>query len=83
MKVNVNFAILHLYVGEKKLLRPMDDELTIPKDFYNFDSGEHFRTCIQCERDLLESGLTYMIEKSIRKYPGMSATESVPTADAP
>ena len=55
----------------------MDENKPIPKDFLEFETGEHFKRCIQCECDLLEEGTRYIIERSIRRYPGMKASDVV------
>jgi len=49
----------------------------IPKEFYSFDTGKLFSECMICGRDLLTSGVTYMIEKSIRRYPDLDASETI------
>ena len=41
----------------------------IPNEFFSFETEEPFRTCIECDRDLREKGLNYVVEKAIRNYP--------------
>ena len=48
----------------------------IPPLFYSFESGEPFRRCIECEKELDEN-CDYVIEKAMRKYDGYSAQDCV------
>ena len=49
---------------------------SIPPLFHSFESGDMFRTCIECERDLDEK-CDYVIEKAIRTYPGFEAKDVI------
>ena len=53
----------------------MDNINKIPKDFYSFDTGEPFKSCLMCNRDLLVDGQIYVIERSIKTYPGTTAMD--------
>ncbi|MFM9076134.1 MAG: hypothetical protein ACKORJ_11305 [Bacteroidota bacterium] len=46
----------------------------IPKIFRDSSTGEPFRSCLMCERNLAE-GVDYVIEKSIRNLPSPARTE--------
>ncbi|MEM7035593.1 MAG: hypothetical protein AAF570_01365 [Bacteroidota bacterium] len=39
----------------------------IPKMFHSFLTGQPFTQCIVCERNLLEPGVQYMVEKAVKK----------------
>ncbi|MEQ9423907.1 MAG: hypothetical protein RJQ09_05785 [Cyclobacteriaceae bacterium] len=49
----------------------------IPKEFYSFESGEPFRNCKMCDRDLTGPSSHYVIEKAIKKYTGYKAWDVV------
>ena len=48
-----------------------NSEPNIPNEFYNFDSGQPFSTCLVCNESLLDPPKQYMVEKTIRRYPEM------------
>ncbi len=48
-----------------------EDGDKIPTEFYSYDSGQPFESCIQCGIDLLNSGITYVVEKSVKRYPDL------------
>lgn len=55
-----------------------DDSLdNIPEEFYSFNTGEPFDKCSDCERNLLEPGVIYVIEKAIRQYEGYTAKDVI------
>ncbi|MGE9293575.1 MAG: hypothetical protein ACQKBW_08180, partial [Puniceicoccales bacterium] len=43
------------------------DFYPVPKVFYSFETGEAFRSCTLCERDLFATDTRYIIEKAFRK----------------
>ena len=45
----------------------------IPESFHSFGTGQPFKSCLVCEKNLTTSGLPYFIEKAYRKYPGYKA----------
>lgn len=49
----------------------------IPEEFKNFSTGAHFSQCIECDKDLLQSGEEYFIEKAIKTYPGFKAKDII------
>jgi hypothetical protein len=51
--------------------------IDIPEIFYSFDTKKPFCNCIVCERDLMEIGTHYFVEKSIKKYPNSTATDVI------
>ena len=52
-------------------------DIKIPKLLHTHESGEPFRECIICNRDLMKGGTTYFIEKAFRQYPGYGARDVV------
>ena len=48
----------------------------IPPLFYSFESGDLFKKCIECEREL-DDQCDYVIEKAMRTYPGYKATDVI------
>ncbi|TDI64697.1 MAG: hypothetical protein E2O88_11080 [Bacteroidetes bacterium] len=51
--------------------------IEIPKEFHSYSKGGLFERCIMCDRNLLESGEHYMIEKAIKSYPDYSAKDVI------
>jgi len=49
----------------------------IPKILHSYATDEPFTNCIDCDKHLLEDGVTYMVEKAIKQYikDGYSAQE--------
>ncbi len=47
----------------------------IPDEFYSMNTGAPFDKCLDCERNLLEPGVFYVIEKAIRQYPNFTAKD--------
>lgn len=57
---------------------PERDQLKpIPEEFYSFSSGKPFIECISCNKELIQSGEPYVIEKAIRKYKGYKAQDVI------
>jgi len=52
-------------------------EEKIPEEFFSMDTGKPFETCMDCNRNLLEPGVFYVIEKAIRQYPGFTAKDVI------
>ena len=52
-------------------------DIKIPKLLCTHESGEPFRECIICHRDLMKNGTSYFIEKAFRRYPGYAAQDVV------
>lgn len=47
----------------------MDSQLSsIPEDFYSFETGQPFESCLVCKADLLAGDVDYFVEKAIRNY---------------
>ena len=53
------------------------DYIDIPIEFYSFDSKSKFKNCIECDKELLEDGADYFIEKAVKKYEGFSAHDVI------
>lgn len=51
--------------------------VTIPPILYAAMDQAPFRHCIQCEKELLESGSTYFIEKAFRQVPAYGSRETI------
>ena len=49
----------------------------IPTEFFSDVTGKEISNCIQCEKFLLKQGTTYLIEKSIKRYPNSDATSTI------
>lgn len=49
----------------------------IPAEFFSFETGQLFRHCIECDRNLLEDGCEYLIERAIRNYRGYRASDVI------
>ena len=56
-------------------ITPGEERLSIPKEFHSYDTGKPFSNCIICNRDLLASYTPYIIEKSIKRYADLNATD--------
>ncbi|ALI99579.1 hypothetical protein [Rufibacter tibetensis] len=41
----------------------------LPPELYCVASGQPFHSCITCECDLLQDGVSYVLEKAVRFYP--------------
>jgi hypothetical protein len=47
----------------------MDSQpMSIPEDFYSFETGQPFESCLVCKADLLAGDVDYFVEKAIRNY---------------
>ena len=49
----------------------------IPEEFLSYETGEPFKSCKVCDRDLTDPSTHYIIEKAIRRYPGYEAYDVV------
>ena len=49
----------------------------IPPIFYNEVTGAPFSHCMVCERELLESGASYMIEKAVKRHPEFDVSDTL------
>ena len=49
----------------------------ISNAFYSDDTGSLFQSCIECEKELIESSEHYFIEKAIRRYPNSTETLTI------
>lgn len=54
---------------------PAFNVIEIPGIFYNINTGAPFEKCLVCDRDLLEEGVQYVIEKAIKKYPSFGSED--------
>ncbi len=52
-----------------------EDQNPIPKTFFQHSGASAFRNCVACKRDLHAGDCDYMIEKAIRKFPSVEASE--------
>lgn len=46
---------------------PIEEHIPVPHEFHSFESGEPFKTCMVCQKNLLEDGQIYFIEKAFQK----------------
>lgn len=51
--------------------------IEIPQKFHSDLTGKPFDKCMMCEKDLLENGVQYRIEKAIKKYPDSNAFSTI------
>jgi len=49
----------------------------ISDEFHSFESGEPFKNCKMCDKDLTAPDTHYLIEKAVRKYTGYKAWDVV------
>ncbi|MCB0491568.1 MAG: hypothetical protein KDC93_04045 [Cyclobacteriaceae bacterium] len=56
-------------------MSPSDYKLSIPKEFFNSETKEPFRTCMMCNQSLAEK--QYMVEKAIKNYPSLGTKEII------
>jgi len=49
----------------------------IPEIFYSTESGKPFEICMDCERNLVEADLDYVIEKAVKRYPDYNTTDTI------
>ncbi len=49
----------------------------IPKSFHNFDTGQLFERCIDCDTFLLDGQTEYFVEKAIKSYKNFTATDVI------
>lgn len=49
----------------------------IPSVFYSTETGKLFKRCADCERDLIENDLDYVIEKAVKRFPEYKATDTI------
>jgi hypothetical protein len=56
-------------------MSPSDSKLSIPKEFFNSETKEPFRTCMMCNQSLAEK--QYMVEKAIKNYPSLGTKEII------
>jgi len=54
-----------------------EHKILIPNAFYSDATGTLIERCVHCDRYLLEAGTHYMIEKSIKNYPNLNATDTI------
>ena len=54
-----------------------DTPREIPKEFYSFESDSPFTHCIECERNLHDSNVSYVVEKAIRNYPEFKTSDTI------
>lgn len=51
--------------------------MEIPVIFQSDLTGKPFPNCVQCEKELLCSGVEYLVEKAIQSYPGSSVRATI------
>jgi hypothetical protein len=49
----------------------------IPPLFYSVETGGPFCNCLTCNKHLLDDGTSYVIEKSIKRYPELNTQEVI------
>lgn len=52
-------------------------KIEIPKRFYSDSAGEPFKQCQVCGRSLHAPGVTYVVEKAMKNYPGYDFCSTV------
>ncbi|MDC1067771.1 hypothetical protein OAQ99_01285 [Candidatus Kapabacteria bacterium] len=51
--------------------------IEIPDEFHSFETKKPFTNCVVCEKNLIEIGIHYFVEKSVKKYPNSSAFDII------
>jgi hypothetical protein len=51
--------------------------IAIPSAFHATATGAPFETCIACQTPLLQRGVSYVVEKAIRRYPEFDMEDTV------
>lgn len=49
----------------------------LPTEFHSHTTGEPFKKCISCEKNLLDPPIPYVIEKAVKKYEGYKAFDVI------
>lgn len=59
-------------------MEEQEDGLTpIPSNFHSFSSNGPFTRCLDCDKELVESGSQYVIERAIKNYQNFEAQDVV------
>lgn len=51
--------------------------IPIPKIFWSDLTSKPFESCVMCEKNLLENGEQYLIEKALKGYRGVATTSTI------
>lgn len=51
-------------------------EQSIPQDFFSYETGEPFRRCIECDKNLMD-GQPYLIEKAFKNHVEYGVRDTV------
>jgi hypothetical protein len=46
---------------------PVNEHIPVPEEFHSFEAGKPFNQCLACQKQLLEDGTLYFIEKAYQK----------------
>lgn len=55
----------------------LKEYIPVPAIFHSFTTGKPFDRCISCEKNLLENGTQYVIEKAFRQYPDYGVSDVI------
>ncbi len=58
-------------------LNKITEYIKIPKMFFSTDTEKPFSNCISCDKDILQPGTSYVIEKVIRQYIDFNTTDTI------
>jgi hypothetical protein len=61
----------------KRISFPFSNQTPIPPVFYTDATGEPFKNCVKCSKNVLEPGTRYMIEKALRYDRKNDITETL------
>ncbi|MDZ4844240.1 MAG: hypothetical protein SH857_01680 [Chitinophagales bacterium] len=61
----------------KRIFLPFKNQIEIPPVFYADATGEPFKNCVMCGKNVLEPGTHYMIEKAMRYDKKNDITETL------
>jgi hypothetical protein len=61
----------------KKIFLPFKSQIEIPPVFYADATGEPFKNCVMCGKDVYEPGTSYMIAKAFRHDRKNNITETL------
>lgn len=56
---------------------PLAQAIPVPSELYSSDTGKPLDRCLMCNAHLLEDGVLYMVEKSIKQHPEMQLKEPI------
>lgn len=56
-----------MYIMDLPDIGPIQEHVPVPPEFHSFESGKKFDTCLICQKNLLEHGQIYFVEKAFQK----------------